>query len=156
MTRTEIVLSAALCDPKAIPQLGAPLVRALGLVPVDPDFADTVEAGYVESPDEWIARTGGVRAALATVDPADPDAEPKRAALRREICLARGVDPADICPVMGYDLSDSAFTRVRDGWAEHLKAHRPSDWTYAAHDKARAFWAKARPDLIADWPEAVR
>lgn len=62
VTRTEIVLSAALCDPKAIPQLGAPLVRALGLVPVDPDFADTVEAEHLETdPDVWFASLGGQR-----------------------------------------------------------------------------------------------
>lgn len=54
---------------------------------------------------------------------------------------------------MGYDLSADAFQRARDGWAEHLTAHRPSDWTYAEYDRARAFWAEARPDLIATWPD---
>ncbi|MFF1341076.1 hypothetical protein ACFVYT_24685 [Streptomyces sp. NPDC058290] len=57
MTRMETtVLSAALCDPEAISQLGAPLVRALGLAPVDPDFAATVEAKFLEpDPDAWFA-----------------------------------------------------------------------------------------------------
>lgn len=62
MARIETtVLSAALCDPEAISQLGAPLVRALGLVPVDPDFADTVAAGYVETDAEFALRIGGQR-----------------------------------------------------------------------------------------------
>jgi hypothetical protein len=57
----EQVLSALLCDPDAAVQVGGPLVRALGLVPrpVDPDYAATVAAGYVETPDEWMARIGG-------------------------------------------------------------------------------------------------
>lgn len=97
-----------------------------------------------------------VRAALVNVNPADADADAQRAALRREICLASGVDPKDICPVMGYNLSADAFRKARDSWVEHLQAHRPSDWTYAEHNRARAFWAKARPDLIGDWPEVER
>jgi hypothetical protein len=57
------LLSAALASPDAAVQVGAPLVRALGLVPrpVDPDFAATVEAGYVESLDEFAARIGGAQ-----------------------------------------------------------------------------------------------
>lgn len=88
--------------------------------------------------------------------PLSTDAAAGLALLRRESCLARGVDPTDICPVMGYDLSAAAFGRARDGWGKHLSAHRPSDWTYAEHDRARAFWAKARPDLIHDWPQVQR
>ncbi|MFE3583746.1 hypothetical protein [Streptomyces vinaceus] len=64
MTRYEVTaLSAALCAPDAAAQVGGPLLRALGLVqvPADPDFADTLDAGYVESPDGWIARIGGPR-----------------------------------------------------------------------------------------------
>jgi hypothetical protein len=148
--RTETVVSELLC---VLPVKSEPSMPQRS---VDPDFADSVASGYVESADDWIARTGATRAALVTVDPADLDAKAKRAELRREICLARGVDPADICPVMGYDLSADAFGRARDGWADHLAAHRPSDWTYSEHDRARAFWAKARPDLIDDWPEVQR
>ncbi|MEU6397820.1 hypothetical protein ABZ867_12670 [Streptomyces cinnamoneus] len=59
--RTETVVSVLLSDPP--PVLVAPaLLRGLGLVarPVDPDFADTVAAGYVEDVDAWWARIGGV------------------------------------------------------------------------------------------------
>lgn len=47
-------------------ELGAGLVRALGLAPqreVDPDYAASVAAGYVESLDEWAERVlgGGAR-----------------------------------------------------------------------------------------------
>lgn len=144
----ETVTSSLLSDPPADPKPQAQ--------PVSQDFADTVAAGYVETADVWITRTGKARAALVNVDPASPDAEAKRAELRREVCVARGVDPKDICPVMGYDLSADAFRRARDGWVEHLKARRASDWTYNEHDRARAFWAKARPNLIHEWPEVVR
>ncbi|MGW6741726.1 hypothetical protein ACWGDX_13525 [Streptomyces sp. NPDC055025] len=37
----------------------SPLVRALGLVPVEPDFQASVDAGFVEWPDEWAARVLG-------------------------------------------------------------------------------------------------
>ncbi|MFF4848736.1 hypothetical protein [Streptomyces sp. NPDC001194] len=60
MARIETVTSVLLSDPP--PVLVAPaLLRGLGLLErdVDPDFADTLAAGYVESPDEWIARIGG-------------------------------------------------------------------------------------------------
>lgn len=159
MARIETtVLSAALCDPEAISQLGAPLVRAMGLVPrpVDPDFAATVEAGYVETPDEFAARLAARRMQAALVTADGDDVQTTRADLRAAVCLARGVAIDDVCPSKGYDLSDRAFTAVRDSWAELLGAHRPSDWTYARHDEARAFWANARPDLIHDWPEVER
>ncbi|MEV6580195.1 hypothetical protein AB0M92_18755 [Streptomyces sp. NPDC051582] len=55
------VLSALLCDPDAAVIAAPGLLRALGLVPVDPDFADTVAAGYVESADDWFARIGSPR-----------------------------------------------------------------------------------------------
>lgn len=143
---TETVLSVLLCDlPKA--KVPTPSAR-----PVDPDFSESLASGLTETFGQFTVRM----ADLVNVDSADPDAAAQRAELRREVCLARGVDPSDICPVMGYDLSASAFRRARDGWAAHLKAHRPSDWTYAKHDRARGFWAKARPDLIHDWPEVER
>lgn len=57
------VMAAALCDlPDADPavqqRLGAQLVRALRLANPDPDFADSVAAGYVEGLAEYGARTG--------------------------------------------------------------------------------------------------
>jgi hypothetical protein len=51
MARTETVTSALLSDLPAE-------VEAPDRV-VDPDYAATVEAGYVETPDEWMARLGG-------------------------------------------------------------------------------------------------
>lgn len=55
MTRTEAVVSALLSDPP--PTITGPvaqsLVRALDL---DPGYADTVAAGYVESLDEFTLR----------------------------------------------------------------------------------------------------
>ncbi|MFE9886816.1 hypothetical protein [Streptomyces scopuliridis] len=60
------VLSALLCDlPDAAAEVRAPiassLIRSLGLTerPVDPDFQASVDAGYVEWPDEWAARVLG-------------------------------------------------------------------------------------------------
>ncbi|MER6778410.1 MULTISPECIES: hypothetical protein [unclassified Streptomyces] len=148
MTRTETVTSSLLNEPPAEVEKPA---RA-----VDPDFEASVKDGYVETPDAWMARIAAQRAQTALVNASGDDVETSRADLRAAACLARGVSLADICPSMGYDLSARAFTAARDSWAEHLQAHRPSEWTYARHDKARAFWAKARPDLIADWPEVER
>ncbi|WP_405941567.1 hypothetical protein [Streptomyces sp. NBC_00207] len=143
---TETVLSPLLCD---LPEAKAPTPPAR---PADPDFAESLASGLTETFGQFTVRM----ADLLNVDPADPDAESKRAALRQQLCLARGVAPADICPVMGYDLSADAFRRAKGGWVEHLKAHRPSDWTYAEHDRARGFWANARSDLIHEWPEVER
>jgi hypothetical protein len=57
VTRIETAaLSQLLCDPEAAAHVGGPLLRSLGLVPVDRDFADTVAAGYVESVEEFGAR----------------------------------------------------------------------------------------------------
>ncbi|NXY96401.1 hypothetical protein HYE82_18795 [Streptomyces sp. BR123] len=52
------VLSALLCDTDAAANVADPPLRGLGLVPrsVDPDYAETVRAGYVETPDEWMDR----------------------------------------------------------------------------------------------------
>lgn len=60
MTSTEIVLSVLLSDlPTESEQ--PTLLRALGLVEreVDPDFADTVASGYVESDAKFGVRIGG-------------------------------------------------------------------------------------------------
>jgi hypothetical protein len=60
--RTETVVSVLLSDPP--PVLVAPaLLRGLGLVarPVDPDFAESLRDGFVESLDQWDARIGGPR-----------------------------------------------------------------------------------------------
>ncbi|MBT2477586.1 hypothetical protein [Streptomyces sp. ISL-94] len=57
---TETVVSVLLSDPP--PVLVAPaLLRGLGLVerPVDPDFADTLAAGYIESDIAFATRIGG-------------------------------------------------------------------------------------------------
>ncbi|MFD8919400.1 hypothetical protein ACFV0Y_16475 [Streptomyces sp. NPDC059569] len=58
------VLSELLCDLPDAPAetrdlVVTPLVRALGLRTVDPDFQASVDAGYVEWPDEWAARVLG-------------------------------------------------------------------------------------------------
>ncbi|MFK0222842.1 hypothetical protein ACIQWN_32200 [Streptomyces vinaceus] len=57
------VLSALLCDPDAAVLAAPVLLRALGLIsrPVDPDFADSLASGFVETPDAWMARIGGSR-----------------------------------------------------------------------------------------------
>ncbi|MFF4746842.1 hypothetical protein ACGF3K_14280 [Streptomyces sp. NPDC047980] len=61
MTRTEVVVSELLmAHPVVPPQVGGPLLRALGLVDRDPDFQATVDAGYLETDlDAWAAQTWG-------------------------------------------------------------------------------------------------
>ena len=69
MTRVETVVSELLTALPVIPaEVGAPLLRALGLVdrePVDErlarNYADTDAAGYIESLDDYELRTGGAR-----------------------------------------------------------------------------------------------
>lgn len=145
MTRTKTLLSPLLCDLVATDRAGweAPI------------FIPLHEEPPVVLPrqNRALARAS---AALGNVTSADPDAATTRADLRTAICIARGRDVEDICPSMGYDLSAAGFRTARDSWREHLAAHRPNEWTWAEHDRARAFWAKARPDLIGDWPEVQR
>ncbi|MFE2497158.1 hypothetical protein [Streptomyces scopuliridis] len=53
------VLSELLCDlPDAKPETRDLVVTPL-MRPVDPDFQASVDAGYVEWPDEWAARVLG-------------------------------------------------------------------------------------------------
>lgn len=53
MARTETVTSVLLSDPPAEVEVPARVV--------DKDYADSVKAGYVETPDAWMARIGGLR-----------------------------------------------------------------------------------------------
>lgn len=53
MARTETVVPVLLSNPPAVPEAPMPLR------PVDPDFADTVAAGYVETDAEFGARIRG-------------------------------------------------------------------------------------------------
>lgn len=65
LMRTETaVVSELLCDLPDLPPadkqaMGAALVRALRLIAPDPNYADTVAAGYVEDLDAYTARLGG-------------------------------------------------------------------------------------------------
>lgn len=57
MTRTELVVSELLTAHPVVPaEVGGPLLRALGLVERDPDFAASLDAGFVEDVDAWAAR----------------------------------------------------------------------------------------------------
>jgi hypothetical protein len=51
MTRTETVTSPLLNEPPAEVEKPARVI--------DPDYEATVDAGFVETPDEWMARIGG-------------------------------------------------------------------------------------------------
>lgn len=68
MTRrtTTAVVSELLSDlpdapPEARDQIAPQLLRALGLTKRERDYADTVAAGYVETPEQFLARIGGTR-----------------------------------------------------------------------------------------------
>lgn len=83
------------------------------------------------------------------------DAEDRATSLtdcRIALCLARGVDPDDIHPAQGWDLSERAYRHVRDSWArliaESTSTHNRPEWA-----KAREDWRRYRPDLIGDWPD---
>jgi hypothetical protein len=86
---------------------------------------------------------------------ADADHQTTMADLRAAVCLAGGIDPADIGP-LGHDHSDAGYASVRQGWMRHIE-----QWGITMFDDnlsdVIALWQRARPDLIAgdDWREAV-
>lgn len=142
MTLTKTLLSPLLCDLGDVDRVDweVPIYLPLQEQP----------CVVLPQPNRALARA---LAALVNVTSADPDAATSRADLRAAIALARGRDVKDICPSTGYDLSETAYRSARDSWQAHLTAHRPSQWTWDEHDRARKFWAEARRDLIHDWPE---
>lgn len=91
MTRTELVVSELLsAHPVVPPQVGGPLLRALGLVDREPadeqhaaDFAASVAAGYVEPLDDYRARIRRV--------PADWAEQLRYAAITAHLLLAARV-----------------------------------------------------------------
>lgn len=103
--------------------------------------------------------TANLRLMLAarqlTANPvADADHQTTMADLRAAVCLAAGVDPADIGP-LGHDYSSDGYARVRQSWMHHI-----GQWGIAMFDNSlsdvTALWQAARPDLTAgdDWREA--
>lgn len=82
------------------------------------------------------------------------DAEDRLTSLadcRIALCIATGVDPDDIHPAQGWDLSERAYRHVRNSWARFIaesnSTHYRSSWAEVRED-----WRRYRPDLIDDWP----
>lgn len=82
---------------------------------------------------------------------------PEMVARRTAMCLAAGVDPADIEPGTGYDLSRYGYERVRESWIDLIKMHGHNE-QYGRPDLRKAFgyWAERRPEWTAgdDWEAA--
>jgi hypothetical protein len=91
----------------------------------------------------------GCHAAALLMSFARDDGDPVTAADRRTsmadaraaLCLAHGVDPADITP-LGYDHTPAAYERVRESWVAHIAGFGWRDLTDAPHlAAARGYWA---------------
>jgi hypothetical protein len=81
--------------------------------------------------------------------PRDSDADLMSRA-RRLLCEAKGLQPHEIDPVTGCDLSRRSYEAARDTW----RGHGPLDDDSRPHfEKARAYWAERRPEFTAgdDW-----
>lgn len=74
---------------------------------------------------------------------------------RAAIALAKGVDPADIDPATGHNVSWEAYQRSRRSWVNFLAEEQVSE--YAVRDCARAkeSWARRRPKFLerVSWPD---
>jgi hypothetical protein len=90
-------------------------------------------------------------ARMMSVSQHDPDRLTSLADCRIALCIAADASLADIDPAQGWDLSDRAYRTVRDRWADI--AREGSTAERAPWAKARATWARLRPDLIDDWPQ---
>jgi hypothetical protein len=69
---------------------------------------------------------------------------------RRKLCEAKGLQPWEIDPVTGCDLSRRSYEAARDTW----RSHGPLDDDSRPHfEKAFAYWAERRPEFTAgdDW-----
>ncbi|WP_431959381.1 hypothetical protein [Actinacidiphila sp. bgisy160] len=79
---------------------------------------------------------------------------PEMVARRTALCLASGVDPADIEPGTGYDLSRNGYDSVRASWIAHITMHGHNEqYGRPSLRKAFSYWAERRPEWTAgdDW-----
>ncbi|MFF8458792.1 hypothetical protein ACF06T_30155 [Streptomyces albidoflavus] len=94
---------------------------------------------------------------LATVE--DVEKRTNNNDARIALCIALGVDLADIDPTTGHNKSQAAYETSRTSWVRHIAM-----WGFSEHydrprlDKARASWSSWNPAYIEgdDWLAAGR
>jgi hypothetical protein len=87
---------------------------------------------------------------VRTTDPVQyADLRTSLADVRTALCLARGVDPADITS-LGTSISRDAYERSRASWVR-MYAEDSSEWTIRGAHEARTAWTRRRPDWTDDW-----
>lgn len=90
----------------------------------------------------------------------DPDRRTSLADARIALCVAAGVDMADIDPSFGYDCSRRAYDRSRESWIRHVQQAGYSDfYNRGLLNDMTAYWVRRRPQFIAgdDWrPDAEK